>query len=242
MTNAAAHLSRTQRRRVAEQLVEALVAYPLFSAQEDVIFHGDPHAGNLLYNNRSGELTIIDWALRERLSRDQRRHLALLFAMLSLRDPVGAYTEVLALTERQIRDASPKGQMLANTVANFIDELPVTYLPGMVDVMRLLERVAVMGVKFPGSLIMLSKVMFTLDGILRDIAGPDTAMGAPVARHLAQHWVRDRKAFRSPLRAKDLITLQCSAMLFTTRLWMRCEQSILDRLLPTPSGASQASA
>jgi ubiquinone biosynthesis protein len=242
VTNAAAHLSRARRRRVAEQLIEALVAYPLFSAQEDVIFHGDPHAGNLLYNNRSGELTIIDWALRERLSRDQRRHLALLFAMVSLRDPVGAYTEVLALSQRQIRDGSPKGQMLANTVASFIDELPVTYLPGMVDVMRLLERVAVMGVKFPGSLIMLSKVMFTLDGILRDIAGPDTAMGAPVARQLAQHWVRDRKAFRSPLMAKDWITLQCSAMLFTTRLWMRCEESILDRLLPTPSGASQASA
>ena len=98
----------------------------------------------------------------------QRRHLALLFGMVSLRDPVGAYAEILALGQGHIRDASPQGQMIADAVARFIDELPATHLPGMVDVMRLLERVAVMGVKFPGSLIMLSKVMFTLDGILRE--------------------------------------------------------------------------
>ncbi len=237
-----ARLPLARRRRVAQQLVEALVAFPLLSAQDDVIFHGDPHAGNLLYDRRSEELTIIDWALRERLSRDQRRHLALLFAMVSLRDRVGAYTEVLALSQRHIRDASPRGQMLADTVARFIDELPASYLPGMVDVMRLLERVAVTGAQFPASLIMLSKVMFTLDGILRDIAGPDTGMGAPVARHLAQHWFSDRKKFQSPLMMKDWITLQCSATLFTTRLWMRCEQSILDRILPSPSDASPTSA
>lgn len=35
--------------------------------------------------------------------------------------------------------------------------------------MRHLERIALTGVKFPGSLIVLSKVMFTLDGILRDV-------------------------------------------------------------------------
>ena len=110
VTNAAARLPAARRRKVAEQLIEALVAVPLLAAQEDAIFHGDPHAGNLLYNNRTGELTIIDWALRERLSRDQRRHLALLFLMVSLRDPVGACNEVLALTQPHIRRASPKGR------------------------------------------------------------------------------------------------------------------------------------
>lgn len=88
---------------------------------------------------------------------------------------------------------------------------------------------------------MLSKVMFTLDGILRDIGGPKTAMGVPIARSLAQHWFTDRKAFQSPLMAKDWITLQCSALLYSSRLWMRCEQSTLDRLLPAPPAASPAS-
>jgi ubiquinone biosynthesis protein len=232
VTNAAARLAVSQRPRVAEQLVEALVAFPLLSSREDVIFHGDPHAGNLLYDRKTGELTIIDWALRERLSREQRRHLAVLFAMVGLRDAVGTRNEVFALTQQKIRSSSVSGRTIGDTVRHFLDELPATSWPSMVDVMRLLERLAMTGVRFPASLIMLSKVMFTLDGILRDIAGADTEMGAAIVRHMVKHWITDRKAFRSPLAVKDWVTLQCSSLLYTPRLWMRWEQALLDRLLP----------
>ena len=236
VTNAAARLAVSQRRRVAEQLVEALVAFPLLSSREDVIFHGDPHAGNLLYDRKTGELTIIDWALRERLSREQRRHLAVLFAMVGLRDAVGTRNEVFALTQQKVRSSSARGQAIGDTVRHFLDELPATSWPSMVDVMRLLERLAMTGVRFPVSLIMLSKVMFTLDGILGDIAGADTDMGAAIVRHMVKHWISDRKAFRSPLAVKDWVTLQCSSLLYTPRLWMRWEQAILDRLLPDVAG------
>src|ERR1017187_4366355 len=234
VTNAAARLPEARRRKVAEQLIEALVAVPLLSSEPDAIFHGDPHAGNLLYNNRTGELTIIDWALRERLSRDQRRHLALLFLMVTLRDPVGTSNEVLALSQQHIKSSSARGQMVSELVTHFLVELPVARLASGVDAMRLLERLAMKGVRFPGPLIMLSKVMFTLDGILGDIGGSDkgTGFGFTIARHVAEHWIRNRKEFRSPLMTKDWITLQCSALLYTTRLWPEGEQAILDRLLP----------
>jgi hypothetical protein len=130
--------------------------------------------------------------------------------------------------------------MIVAEVARFFDELPPSSLPSMVDVMRLLERLAFAGVKFPASLIMLSKVMFTLEGILRDLGASETNMGIPIARQLALHWLTDSKAFRSPLRAKDWITLQCSALLYGTRLWMRCEQGILNRLLPAASASSSS--
>jgi ubiquinone biosynthesis protein len=236
VTNAAARLAASQRQGVAEQLVEALVAFPLLSSREDVIFHGDPHAGNLLYDRKTGELTIIDWALRERLSREQRRHLAVLFAMVGLRDAVGTRNEVFALTQQKIRSSSARGRTIGDTVRHFLDELPATSWPSMVDVMRLLERLAMTGVRFPISLIMLSKVMFTLDGILGDIAGADTEMGGPIVRHMVKHWITDRKAFRSPLAVKDWVTLQCSSLLYTPRLWMRWERAILDRLLPDVAG------
>jgi ubiquinone biosynthesis protein len=240
VTNAAARLPVSRRRRLAEQLIEALVAVPLLAAQEDAIFHGDPHAGNLLYDNRTGELTIIDWALRERLSRDQRRHLALLFLMVSLRDPVGASAEVLALSQHRIRSASRQGQVVRESVARFLGELPVTRLPNPVDAMLLLERIAMKGVKFPVPLIMLSKVMFTLDGILGDIGGSDTGMGFAIGRHLARHWLGHRAEFRSPLRTRDFITLQCSALLYSSRLWLQCEQTLLNRLLPPGAPAPLA--
>ncbi len=232
ITNAAARLPLARRKKVLEQLIEALVAVPLLASQDDAIFHGDPHAGNLLYNNRSGELTIIDWALRERLSHDQRRHLALLFLMVTLRDPVGTCEEVFALSQQNIRSSSTRGQTISELVTRFLDELPLG--PSGVDAMSLLERLARKGVRFPGSLIMLSKVMFTLDGILGDIGAPQAGLGfgATVARHVAQHWIQNRKEFRSPLKKRDWITLQCSALFYGGRLWLRGEQALLDRLLP----------
>lgn len=237
VTNAAARLSPARRTRIAEQLVEALIAVPLFAAQDDAIFHGDPHAGNLLYNSRTSELTIIDWALRERLSREQRRHLALLFLMVSLRDPVGTCNEVLALTQPRIRVASANGRIAEELVRHFIDELSLLRLPSGADAMRLLERVAMKGIKFPGPLIMLSKVMFTLDGILEDVGG-SAGMSFTIARQVAAHWIRNRKEFRSPLLSKDWITLECSALLYCSRLWLQSEQAILNRMLPAGGGTS----
>ena len=245
VTSAAAHLTRSGRQRLGEQLVEALIAGPLFAATPEAVFHGDPHAGNLLYSNRSRELTIIDWALRERLDREQRRHLALLFLMVALRDPVGTSLEIAALSQHQIRADSRSGRMVRALVSEFLDELPPSRLPGGTDAMRLLERVAIKGIKFPSSLIMLSKVVFTLEGILGDIIGSDAEMGFTLVRQVAQHWLSNRSAFRSPLLGRDWLTLQCSALLYTGRLWVRWEQAILNRLLtpgqlsaPVPANAS----
>ena len=212
------------------------------AAQENAIFHGDPHAGNLLYNNRTGELIIIDWALRERLSREQRRNLALLFLMISLRDSVGTCSTVLALSQYRIRSGSRRGEMIRQLVTGFLDELPVKRLASGVDAMRLLERIAMKGVKFPGALIMLSKVMFTLDGILSDIGASDAGMGFTIARYVAENWLSNRADFRSPLKTRDWITLQCSALLFGSRLWVRGQQAILDRVLPAGAPAQAARA
>ena len=240
VTSAAARLPVTRRRKVAEQMVEALVAVPLFSSTQDAIFHGDPHAGNLLYNSKTSELVILDWALRERLSREERRHLALLFLMVTLRDPVGTSNEVLALSQHLIRETSPLARRVRDTVNQFLDQMPASRMPSGADSMRLLERVAVQGVKFPSSLVMLSKVMFTLEGILGDIVGSDTGMGFTIARHVAQHWIANRSAFRSPLRTRDWLALQFSAMLYTSRVWVQWEQAILNRLLMPKSPAASA--
>jgi ubiquinone biosynthesis protein len=236
VTNAASRLPAS-RARIAEQLVEALVAVPLLTPTEEAVFHGDPHAGNLLYDTHSGELIVIDWALRERLSREQRRHLALLFLMVSVRDSIGAANEVVALSWPRIGAGSRKAQAVGLVVQRFLDELPVRYLPSGADTMRLLERVAIQGVRFPSPLIMLSKVMFTLDGLLADVSGKNTRIGFNIARHVAQHWIIRRYGFRSPLNMSDWITLQCSALLYPTRLWLNYEQKLLDRYFPADAAS-----
>jgi ubiquinone biosynthesis protein len=242
VTSAATRLPISGRQKLAEQLIEALIAVPLFAATPDAVFHGDPHAGNLLYNNRTRELTIIDWALRERLDREQRRHLALLFLMVTLRDPVGTFHEIAALSQHRIRATSRRGRMVRALATEVLEELPASRLPSAADAMRLLERVAIKGIKFPSSLIMLSKVMFTLEGILGDIVTSDTGMAFTLARQVAKHWLSNRSAFRSPLRPRDWVTLQCSALLCTGRLWVQWEEAILNRLVTRKSTATSATA
>ena len=242
ITNAAARLPASRRRKIAEQLIAALIATPLLSAQKDPIFHGDPHAGNLLYDARRDELIIIDWALRERLSLELRRHLALLFLTVSLRDPMGACNEVLSLSQKKIRIDSPRAKAILRLVSGFLDDFPTKHLTSPADAVRLLERVALEGIKFPRALIILSKVMVTLDGILSNIAGDGAILGFEIARRVAEHWISNRDEFRSPLMPGDWIKLQCSALVGASRLWLKGEQAILDRLLPANSMAQTASA
>jgi ubiquinone biosynthesis protein len=235
VTNAAARASAERRRQIVVRLIEALVVLPFLSSQEHAIFHGDPHAGNLLYDNRSSDLIIVDWALCERLSREQRRHLALLFLMVALRDAAGACNEVLALSQQRIRCSSPRGKVILELVAQFLHELPVMHVPSGVDAMRLLECIALNGVKFPGSLIMFSKVIFTLDGILGDIAASEHNMGFAIMLRVALDWLGNRIAFRSPVLMRDWIRVQCSALLCASRLCVRVERAALDRFLPPRS-------
>ena len=61
--------------------------------------------------------------------------------------------------------------MIRESVTRFLDELAAARMPSGADTMRLLERIAMKGIRFPGSLVMLSKVMFTLEGLLADVGG-----------------------------------------------------------------------
>lgn len=236
VTEAAARLSAQQRGRLAQQLIEALIAVPLFTSQESALFHADPHAGNLFYNAETDELIILDWALTERLSREQRRHLALLVCMAGLRDPVGAFAEIRALSQSQAKLNPKHEQIIRETIAGFFEGLPLTHVPNAVDAMRLLQRTAGKGVRFAAPLIMLSKVIFTLDGVVFDIRGSGVSLAYTVARHGLQSWLQSGAKAGLPLTVKDLIRVQCSAMLYGGRLSIKVEQAMLDRLLPPVSG------
>ena len=219
VTAAVAGASGTQRWRAAEQLIEALIAVPLFARGERSIFHADPHAGNLLYDERTGELVLLDWALTERLTREQRRHVAILALMLGLRDPVGVCGAIEALALGRRLDPAHRGFM-RDHVDQFIGQLPLTRLPSSMDAMRLLDRLALEGIRFPSGLMMFRKVLFTLDGILHDIAAPNLRMDLTLARHMLS---------RSPLSLIDWIGVEASALLYGGRLWVQWAQAALSR-------------
>jgi len=229
ITNAVRRMPPSRRRQVGSQLIDKLIAVPLFAPKGDVIFHADPHAGNLLYDKTTGDLVILDWALTERLSRDQRRHLAMLFLMIFLRDPVGTCYEIEVLRRGRGRHGRREARVIRDCVTRFMAELPPAHLPGSVEAMGLLEQISLAGVRLPSYLVLLRKVLFTLDGILHDITGPGFRMDLVLARHLALNWLTRWSSIGLPLSLPDWVLVQLSTLLYPSRIWMQWAQTLAER-------------
>ncbi len=223
ITDAARHLPMWRRLRLSEQLVEAFIAVPIFAAERRALFHADPHAGNLLYDDKTGELVILDWALTERVTREQRRHLGLLFVMAALRDPVGIRQQIEALSRRRRRIGPRQAKIIRECVERFIARLPLTRLPQAVDTTDLLEDIAFKGVRLPAPLIMLRKVLFTLDGIQHDLGAGEIGMAAILARCGLLSWLTGGSNLGSPLSLRDWLGVEWSSLFLGGRL---CRQAM----------------
>jgi len=207
------------RRRIATQIVQSLIADPIFSPAESAIFHADPHAGNLLYNERARRLIALDWALTARLSREERRQLARLIVMMSFRDEAGVRAALRALSSMSRDSLSPSADVIDKCVHDYFKSLPHAYSPGAIDAMRLLELVGIEGVRFPGSFVLIRKVIFTLEGVLADLAGDAIRIDTVVAREFVTRWIRQFGSLPAPLEMKDYLAMQRSAIFYATGLW-----------------------
>jgi ubiquinone biosynthesis protein len=222
VTDAVAHLPAWRRNLIAEQLVETLIAVPLFASDDNSMFHADPHAGNLLYDEGTEEVVILDWALTGELTTDQRRHLALLFIMIALRDVMGVCNAIQALSDGGGDDRWER--IIRDRVTEFIDQLPFTPLPAAMDAVHLMDRIALEGVSFPASLVMLRKVLFTLGGIIDEIAPSRTSIEFTLTRYVMQRWTLNWTTLNwatlgSPLFATDWLAVHSSTLLYGIRLW-----------------------
>lgn len=218
ITDAARHMPMWRRLRLSEQLIEAFIAVPIFASENKALFHADPHAGNLLYDDKTGELVILDWALTERVTREQRRCLGILFAMAALRDPVGIRQQIEALSRQRRKLGRREERIIRECVDRFIAKLPLTRLPEAVDTTDLLEDIAFKGVRLPSPLIMLRKVLFTLEGVQHDLGAGEVGMAVILARCGLQSWLTNWKSVGSPLSLRDWMGVQWSTLFLGGRV------------------------
>jgi ubiquinone biosynthesis protein len=223
ITDAARHVPMWRRLRLSEQLIEAFIAVPIFARENKAMFHADPHAGNLLYDDKTGELVILDWALTERVTREQRRCLGILFAMAALRDPVGIRQQIEALSRQRRKLGRREERIIRECVDRFIAKLPLTRLPEAVDTTDLLEDIAFKGVRLPAPLIMLRKVLFTLEGVQHDLGAGEVGMAVILARCGLQSWLTNWKSVGSPLSLRDWMGVQWSTLFLGGRV---CRQAM----------------
>ncbi|MBA3531192.1 MAG: hypothetical protein H0T73_04640 [Ardenticatenales bacterium] len=239
VTDAFPHSTR-KREKMAARLIEALIAVPMFAPEEQSFFHADPHAGNLFANEKTGEVILLDWALSEKLTREQRRQTVLLALGVALRDEHRVFDAIAALSEDDLYQNEAKAHMVRGHIAEFFDALSPLIVPGFAQVMTLLDGIAFSGTRFPASLLMFRKVLFTLEGVLHDIA-PELSMDLVLARHALKLMQREIPArlfrpltdtsttFRTHLSNFDLTAIAMGIPLLGNRLWLQTAEQITDR-------------
>ena len=212
-------LSPIRRGRIPDQLIEALIAVPLFCREDVAVFHADPHAGNLMYDETNRELIVMDWALAERLSLESRRHLVLLVVMMVLRNPTGVKEAIRALSCTSPGRARERERLIDLHVDAFFGGHPKGWSPGTLDAMRLLDEIALAGVHFPTSLFFFRKSVFTLDGVLQDVAGADIRIDYVIVREFLTRCLGSFGMFHAPLQLKDFAAVEWQALLLPARSW-----------------------
>lgn len=198
----------------AELLVDALIARPLLAKESFGIFHADPHAGNLMYDDRAEEVTLLDWALMERLTRDQRRHMLMLGIMLAMRDTQGVVREIAALS----KDAKAGTHKVERQIARFVCSQPIFQVPGCLQAMKLLDSLARQGLRFPLPLLMFRKALFTLDGVLHDIAGSEFDLDLVLLKSMA---TKLPVIWTFLLLPVDWFAIQSAGFFCGGRVWMQ---------------------
>lgn len=228
----------TQRKKLAERLIEALIAVPMFAPEENAFFHADTHAGNLFADQETGDVVILDWALTERLSRRQRRQTVLLTLAIALRDEQRAYEALSDLTADDLDADESKGNLVREHLSHFFSELSPFKVAGLAQVMGLLDGMAFSGISFPRGLLMFRKIIFTLEGVLHDVA-PGINIDSVLARYALKLMFQEtprrllrplsRGTFRTHLSNYDLTVLVMSLPLLGNRLWLQSAEQMTNK-------------
>ena len=103
------------------------------------------------------------------------------------------------------------------------------------EAMRLLDGIALEGVRFPAALLVFRKACFTLDGVLQDVAGSSVRLDSAMARYAAAHPLETAATLVWLLTTRDWLSLNWSAATMAARVSGRAALrpwSWLPRVLP----------
>ena len=182
-----AHLNPEQRRRCVAVLFEALICRPLFSPHEESLYHGDPHAGNILAVNdpATGDLQIglLDWTLAGRLTkRDRLKTVKLILAIIK-KDLSSIRRAVKTLAVNDFMENPQQRQAFRNVVLNHLQSSEFAGLSLIKKSFKLLEQLSFEGFVFPADLMLFRKAVFTLEGVLYDL-DPSFDMDAAIMQYI----------------------------------------------------------
>ncbi|MBL8659624.1 MAG: phosphotransferase [Rhodospirillales bacterium] len=218
-----ADLPGSRRRRLAADIVAALIARPIWSEADASLFHADPHAGNLMLTP-TGRIGLLDWSLVGRLDKHERVCLTQIL--------IGALTIDPERIAAGIADLGrPEGgiETLRAIVEASLGPVRAGTWPGLAWLTDLMDATATRAsVRYGANLIVFRKVLQTLQGVVADVceeAGTDAAMAEAFVGHLAREWPARlvarpfRRDFATHMSNAELTHLLASAPLMAARMW-----------------------
>jgi ubiquinone biosynthesis protein len=234
VTDASA-FSERQRRQLANSVIEALIARPVWTPHETALFHADPHAGNLFFTE-DGRLAILDWSLAGYLGKTERIHvMQLVLGALTL-DAKRVAREIDALAQAPTDESAVRA-----VVDNALGKLYVGEFPGFRWSQSLLDDASLSaGVQFSSELLLYRKSVLTIEGVVSDISSK-SSIGRVLPASAARQFLREltARAFSLPgsrhfgthLSNLDLISLYWGGPTAVARFWAHHWESRLTALI-----------
>lgn len=175
-----------ERHNLARLVFQAIICMPLFSLKKEALFHGDPHAGNILIlpgkTASKPNVALIDWTLAAHLKRVQRGYMVEMM--------VGIITEDVKRICETIKLLLPHSP--SPTKMMQIKECVTAHIASkdhpddpLKNVFQLMAQLTMGGFVFPAEIILFRKTFFTLEGVLADIS-PGFSMAEALQNYLGQ--------------------------------------------------------
>ena len=179
---------------LADLVCRSIICTPLFCKDDRALFHGDPHAGNILTIQREDserrDIVLIDWTLAGFLSRAQRMLIMRLLLGILKSDSDDIARAIIGLAHDRSSGYGADIRALRSDIENHLQLTSKSTDDPLVKVFRLLEHAALQGISFPSELVLYRKAFFTLEGVLNDIH-PGFVMADSVERYLRDLLIKE---------------------------------------------------
>lgn len=230
-----AEMTGHEQRALAQTLIQALLAQPFFNDSDSALFHGDPHAGNLLLDNE-GRVVIIDWSLTGRIDRASRHAIIVIL--------IGAFTLSRARVKQglQLLIEGPFDESLLDIeIDRAMNSVPWSRLPGFDWLLALLDRLALAGAEFASEFTIFRKALFTLNGVFADVSD-DYSIDLPLARTAVLQFYRElgprllnvsgQRRFGIQLTNVEMMTIGLMWPMTWSRYWFAGLEALGRRIVP----------
>lgn len=219
-----------RRAEIARRLIAGLVSLPLFSSEESAPFHADPHAGNLRVDETTGDVVLLDWALTDSLSLEDRRNFILLVLALPLRDEEQMLTSLSGFSKLKTES---ERNLIKQRIEMFIDALPLWSIPGPGSLNELMAVLVRQGVRFSSSFLIFRKMLATLGDVVEQLSAEVTIEATVLDHALGRKTSKTGSPAQPelevniPLKFGDVFRIGVTAQLFLPRVWAQSVRSVI---------------